>query len=146
MARHPASGGVRCCARYLFISNIVTFFLPNTAPSLSSARISRRFSGFCSSCFLMWSQTLLTTSPRGWALLRPRRPAPSRAAGAFEARWASGLRRWPAPLCRFVPCLLWVLWMSWFLLVLWLLSVLWFLWVPWSAWLPSELLGPLSHP
>jgi hypothetical protein len=46
-------GDVRCWARYLFISNIVTFFLPNTASSVSSARISRRFSGFCSSCFLM---------------------------------------------------------------------------------------------
>jgi hypothetical protein len=38
----------RCWARCLFISNIVTFFAPNTASSFSSARISRRSSGFCS--------------------------------------------------------------------------------------------------
>jgi hypothetical protein len=50
---HKLSGDAKCCARYLFISNIVTFFLPNTASSVSSARISRRFSGFCNSCFLM---------------------------------------------------------------------------------------------
>ena len=31
----------------LFISKIVTLSLPNTFLSLSSARISRRFSGFC---------------------------------------------------------------------------------------------------
>jgi hypothetical protein len=37
----------RCWARYLFISNMVTLSLPNTLPSLSSARISRRSSGFC---------------------------------------------------------------------------------------------------
>jgi hypothetical protein len=55
----PASGGCRfrdprpgaqpyfrCCARYLFISNIVTLSLPKIGLSLSSARISRRFSGF----------------------------------------------------------------------------------------------------
>ena len=36
----------RCCAKYLFISNIVTLSLPKTCLSLSSARISRRFSGF----------------------------------------------------------------------------------------------------
>ena len=41
---------VRCCARCLFISNIVTFFVPDTASSFASARISRRFSGFCSPC------------------------------------------------------------------------------------------------
>jgi hypothetical protein len=52
-AHHFASGDVRCWDRYLFISNMVTFFLPNTASRLSSARISRRFSGFCRSCFLM---------------------------------------------------------------------------------------------
>jgi hypothetical protein len=52
--RHPASSGeTRCCARYLFISNIVTVLRPNTASSASSARISRRFAGFCRSCFLM---------------------------------------------------------------------------------------------
>ena len=37
----------RCWARCLFISNMVTLSLPNTLRSLSSARISRRFSGFC---------------------------------------------------------------------------------------------------
>jgi hypothetical protein len=52
-ACHFASGDVRCWDRYLFISNMVTFFLPNTASRLSSARISRRFSGFCKSCFRM---------------------------------------------------------------------------------------------
>jgi hypothetical protein len=47
------SGYVRCCARCLFISNMVTLSLPNTLRSLSSARISRRFSGFCRLCVLM---------------------------------------------------------------------------------------------
>lgn len=37
---------VRCCARCLFISNIVTLDLPKILPSVSSARISRRLSGF----------------------------------------------------------------------------------------------------
>ena len=41
---------VRCWARCLFISNMVTLSLPNTFLSLSSARISRRFSGFCRLC------------------------------------------------------------------------------------------------
>ena len=53
LSRACAGPHVRCCARYLFISNMVTFFLPNTASSLASARISRRFLGFCSSCCLM---------------------------------------------------------------------------------------------
>ena len=35
----------RCCARCLFISNMVTFFLPKIGSSLSSARISRLFWG-----------------------------------------------------------------------------------------------------
>ena len=38
---------VRCRERCLFISNMVTLSLPKTLLSLSSARISRRFSGFC---------------------------------------------------------------------------------------------------
>ena len=43
------SAGVhfRCCARCLFISNMVTLSLPKTLRSLLSARISRRSSGFC---------------------------------------------------------------------------------------------------
>jgi hypothetical protein len=54
--RGPSVGGrqtdhagcqVRCRARCLFISNMVTLSLPKTLLSLSSARISRRFSGFC---------------------------------------------------------------------------------------------------
>src|SRR3954469_5606758 len=56
---------VRCRARCLFISNMVTLSLPKTLLSLSSARISRRFSGFCRLWDLMYSHTLLTTSPRG---------------------------------------------------------------------------------
>lgn len=47
--RDPRPGAqpyFRCCARYLFISNIVTLSLPKIGLSLSSARISRRFSGF----------------------------------------------------------------------------------------------------
>src|SRR4051812_29896479 len=44
---------------------MVTLSLPKTLLSLSSARISRRFSGFCRLWDLMYSQTLLTTSPRG---------------------------------------------------------------------------------
>ena len=38
---------VRCRARCLFISNMVTLSLPKTLRSVSSARISRRSSGFC---------------------------------------------------------------------------------------------------
>src|SRR4051812_21360287 len=68
----------RCCARCLFISNMVTFFLPNTGSSLLSARISRRFAGFCSSCRLMYSQTLRTTSPRG------KGPGPTTAASSLD--------------------------------------------------------------
>src|SRR4051794_9656139 len=56
---------VRWRVRCLFISNMVTLSLPKTLLSLSSARISRRFSGFCRLWDLMYSQTLLTTSPRG---------------------------------------------------------------------------------
>src|SRR4051794_40296774 len=41
--KHPY---FRCWARCLFISNIVTLFLPNTFSSLSSALISRLFCGF----------------------------------------------------------------------------------------------------
>lgn len=37
----------------LFISNMVALSLPNTSLSWSSARISRLFSGFCSSCLRM---------------------------------------------------------------------------------------------
>lgn len=43
----------KCCAKYLFISNIVTLSFPKIGLSLLSARISRRFSGFCRFCFLM---------------------------------------------------------------------------------------------
>src|SRR5207302_4552528 len=52
-------------ARCLFISNMVTLSLPKTLRSLSSARISRRFSGFCRLCKRMYSHILLTTWPRG---------------------------------------------------------------------------------
>src|SRR5690242_16254495 len=51
-------------ARCLFISNMVTLSLPKTLRSLSSARISRRFSGFCRLCERMYSHILLTTCPR----------------------------------------------------------------------------------
>ena len=52
--RCPATDAYfRCWARYLFISNIVTFFLPKIGSSFSSARISRRSFGFWRSCFLM---------------------------------------------------------------------------------------------
>src|SRR3954467_14857575 len=44
---------VRCWARCLFISNMVTRFLPNTAWSFSSATISRLFCGSWSLFFLM---------------------------------------------------------------------------------------------
>src|SRR5205823_8539127 len=54
----------RCRVRCLFISNMVTLSVPKTFVSLSSARISRRFSGFCRLCERMYSQILLTTSPR----------------------------------------------------------------------------------
>src|SRR4051794_21969191 len=43
----------RCWARCLFISNMLTLSLPNTARSLSSALISRLFCGFWSLCVLM---------------------------------------------------------------------------------------------
>src|SRR5207248_1078742 len=54
----------RCRVRCLFISNMVTLSLPKTFVSLSSARISRRFSGFCKLCERMYSHILLTTWPR----------------------------------------------------------------------------------
>src|SRR4051812_33080645 len=57
---------------------MVTFFLPNTGSSLLSARISRRFSGSCRSCCLMYSQTLRTTSPRG------KGPGPTTAASSLD--------------------------------------------------------------
>src|SRR6478736_2299740 len=45
---------------------MLTLSLPsNTARSLSSARISRLFAGFCRLLALIYSQTLLTTSVRG---------------------------------------------------------------------------------
>src|SRR5215213_10301474 len=44
---------LRCWARCLFISNMVTRVLPNTAWSFSSAMISRLFCGSWSLCFLM---------------------------------------------------------------------------------------------
>src|SRR3954447_19972605 len=69
---------VRCRERCLFISNMVTLSLPKTLLSLSSARISRRFSGFCRLWDLMYSQTLLTTSPRGSG------PGPTTAASASD--------------------------------------------------------------
>src|SRR4051794_7232873 len=83
----------RCCARCLFISNMVTFFFPNTGSSLASARISRRFAGFCSSCCLMYSQTLRTTSPRG------RGPEPITAASSLDgcSGCCSPLGFWPPP-------------------------------------------------
>src|ERR671916_2046009 len=68
----------RCRARCLFISNMVTRSLPKTLPSLSSARISRRFSGFCRLFDLMYSHTLLTTSPRGSG------PGPTTAASSSD--------------------------------------------------------------
>src|SRR3546814_14053537 len=60
----------RCWATYLFISNIVTLSLPNIGRSLSSLLISRRFSGFCRSFFLMYSHSFLTT----WRLGRGSEP------------------------------------------------------------------------
>ena len=60
----PDSPYLRCWARNLFISNIVARFLPKMRRSLSSAMISRPSSGFCSLLALMYSHTLLTTSPR----------------------------------------------------------------------------------
>jgi hypothetical protein len=44
--RRTAQPYLRCCARYLFISNMVTLSLPKIGLSLASARISRRFLGF----------------------------------------------------------------------------------------------------
>src|SRR4051794_25656713 len=57
---------------------MVTLSLPKTLLSLSSARISRRFSGFCRLWDLMYSHTLLTTSPRGSG------PGPTTAASASD--------------------------------------------------------------
>src|SRR5690348_3137861 len=71
----------RCCAKCLFISNMLTLSLPsNTARSLSSARISRFFAGFCRLLALMYSHTLLTTSVRG------KGDEPPTAASSFEGR------------------------------------------------------------
>ena len=55
---------VRCCEKNLFISNMVALSLPKIFLSASSATISRLFAGFCRLFALMYSQTLLTTSPR----------------------------------------------------------------------------------
>src|SRR5215204_1101753 len=57
---------------------MVTLSLPKTLRSVSSARISRRFSGFCRLWDLMYSHTLLTTSPRGSG------PGPTTAASASD--------------------------------------------------------------
>jgi len=43
---HRIRSHLRCWARYVFISNMVTRSLPNTARSLSSALISRLLAGF----------------------------------------------------------------------------------------------------
>ncbi len=45
-AGSPGPYAFTCCEMYLFISNMVTLSLPKTFFSLSSARISRLFSGF----------------------------------------------------------------------------------------------------
>src|SRR3954452_5864993 len=76
---------------------MVTFFLPNTGSSLASARISRRFSGVCRSCCLMYSQTLRTTSPRGNG------PAPTTAASSLDGcnGCCSPLGFWPPPPALF---------------------------------------------
>lgn len=50
-ARGRAARYFRCCARYLFISNIVHLSRPNTFFSFSSARISRLSAGFWRLCF-----------------------------------------------------------------------------------------------
>src|SRR5882757_9229808 len=47
---------------------MVTLSLPKTLRSLLSARISRRFSGFCRLFARIYFQILLTTSPRGRGL------------------------------------------------------------------------------
>ena len=49
--RRPFSSYFRCCARYLFISNIVHLSRPNTFFRFASARISRLSAGFCKLCF-----------------------------------------------------------------------------------------------
>src|SRR5207237_5902755 len=53
-------------------SNIVILSLPNNGLSLSSARISRLFSGFCSLCALKYFQSPCTASARltDWELPR----------------------------------------------------------------------------
>src|SRR5215204_6303630 len=53
IAERLGSFYVRCWARCLFISNMLTLSLPNTARSLSSATISRLFCGFWRLFFLM---------------------------------------------------------------------------------------------
>src|SRR5437763_8698763 len=57
---------------------MVTLSLPKTFRSLSSARISRRFSGFCRLCERMYSHILLTTWPRA------RGAEPITAASSFD--------------------------------------------------------------
>jgi hypothetical protein len=56
---------VRCWEKNLFISNIVALSLPKIFLSAASAMISRLLAGFWRLFFLIYSQTLLTTSPRG---------------------------------------------------------------------------------
>src|SRR5438270_13973056 len=48
---------------------MVTLSVPKAFVSLSSARTSRRFVGLCRLCERMYSQILLTTSPRGRGLV-----------------------------------------------------------------------------
>src|SRR5947209_17796208 len=57
---------------------MVTFFLPKTGSSLSSARISRLFCGFCRLFFLICVQILLTASVRGKGL------SPTTCANSFD--------------------------------------------------------------
>src|SRR6266404_2263752 len=84
----------RWAAKCLFISNMVTLSFPNTLRSLSSARISRRFSGFCRLCERMYSQTLLTTCPRGSG------PEPTTAVSSSEG-WSGFCRAFALPSLDF---------------------------------------------
>ena len=68
----------KCADSNLFISNIVASFLPNTVCSFLSATMLRPSVGLCSLCALMYSQTLLTTSPRGNG------PVPTISANSFD--------------------------------------------------------------
>src|SRR5512144_427292 len=61
----PRTGYFRCLLTYLVSSNIEAWALPNSAFSLSSALIMRRFTASCSFFFLMYAQILLVTSVRG---------------------------------------------------------------------------------